>query len=119
MRSLFQSAYRPVFWSYRSVSGLWYWAGRRFTRAGLCVAGALLLAGSTGLDVERTVTYQSFAVLLGLLVIAFATGGSIGERRAYDRGGRCVGLFWRLEGVAIALGQTTEAGDRAGSLAVC
>ena len=75
MRFLFQSAYRPGFWSYRSVSGLWYWAGRRFTRAGLCVAGALLLAGSTGLDVERTVTYQSFAVLLGLLVIAFATGG--------------------------------------------
>ena len=57
---------------YRVSSSLWYWAGRRFTRAGLCVLGALFVGGATGLDVENTVAYQIFALALALLIPAFA-----------------------------------------------
>ena len=59
---------------YRS-SGLWHWATRRFTPAGLCAAGGWFVAGAVGLDIVNTVTYQSFALLLALL--AFAVASSI------------------------------------------
>ena len=63
--------YLPFYWSFRMSSGLWYWLGRRFTPAGLCVAGGWFLAGAVGVDIENTVTYQSFALLFGFLVFAF------------------------------------------------
>jgi uncharacterized protein (DUF58 family) len=66
--------YKPIYWIYRATGGLWYWSRRRFTRAGLCVAGGCIVAGAVGLDVENTVTYQSFALLLALLISAFACG---------------------------------------------
>lgn len=64
--------YKLIYWNYHATSGLWYWARRRFTPAGLCVAGGFLLAGTTGLDIENTVIYQSFALLLAFLLLAFA-----------------------------------------------
>ena len=64
--------YKPIYWSYRNSSGLWRWAGRRFTPAGLCVAGGWVVAGAVGVDTQNTVTYQSFALLLAFLVFAFA-----------------------------------------------
>jgi uncharacterized protein (DUF58 family) len=64
--------YKPIYWSYRNSSGLWLWAGRRFTPAGLCVAGGWVVAGAVGVDTQNTVTYQSFALLLAFLVFAFA-----------------------------------------------
>jgi uncharacterized protein (DUF58 family) len=59
---------------YRPCSSLWYWARRRFTLAGLCVAGGLIVAGAVGTDIESTVTYQTFALLLAILVLSFAFG---------------------------------------------
>jgi uncharacterized protein (DUF58 family) len=59
---------------FRANSSLWHWSRRRFTLAGFCVAGAFLVSGPMGLDVERTVTYQAFSLLLAFLVLAF--GGS-------------------------------------------
>ncbi len=64
--------YKPVYWNYRFATGGWYWARRRFTLPGLCVAGGFFFAGMTGLDIENTVIYQSFALLLALLLLAFA-----------------------------------------------
>jgi uncharacterized protein (DUF58 family) len=64
--------YRAIYLSYRRSSGLWYWLGRRFTPAGLCVAGGWLLAGVAAVDIENTVAYQSFALLLAFLIIAVA-----------------------------------------------
>jgi uncharacterized protein (DUF58 family) len=64
--------YKLIYWNYHAASGVWYWARRRFTLAGLCVAGGFLLAGLTGLDIENTVIYQSFALLLAFLLLAFA-----------------------------------------------
>jgi len=66
--------FQLVYWSYRTVSGVWYWSRRRFTRAGLCVVVAFAVAASTGVDVERTMTYQAFAALLGLLGVAILGG---------------------------------------------
>jgi uncharacterized protein (DUF58 family) len=65
--------YKPIYWSYRQSSGLWHWTARRFTPAGLCVAGGWVVAGAVGADIENTVTYQSFALLFALLIFAFAS----------------------------------------------
>jgi uncharacterized protein (DUF58 family) len=64
--------YKPIYWSYRFASGLWYWLRRRFTLAGLCVAAGLVIAGAVGSDIENTVHYQSFSLLLALLLLAWA-----------------------------------------------
>ncbi len=65
--------YQPIYWTYRLASGLWNWAARRFTPAGLCVAGGWLAAGAFGVDIEHTITYQSFALLLAFLIFAVAS----------------------------------------------
>ena len=65
--------YKPIYWSYRHSSGLWHWTSRRFTLAGLCVAGGWFVAGAVGVDIENTVTYQAFALLFAFLVFAFAS----------------------------------------------
>lgn len=65
--------YKPFFWGYRIAGGVWHWARRRFTRAGLCVVTGCLAAGATGLDIENTVNYQAFALLLAFLAFAFAS----------------------------------------------
>jgi uncharacterized protein (DUF58 family) len=62
--------YKPVYWIYRLSSGSWYWLRRRFTLAGLCVAGGFIIAGAVGTDIENTVHYQSFSLLLALLLLA-------------------------------------------------
>ncbi len=63
--------YKPFYWSYRGASGVWYWAQRRFTRAGLCVVVAGIVTGAVGVDIENSVTYQAFALLVGLGLFAF------------------------------------------------
>jgi uncharacterized protein (DUF58 family) len=65
--------YQPIYWIYRVMSGLWYWSRRRFTLAGLCVAGSFIIAGAVGVDIESTVTYQSFTLLLSFLLLALAS----------------------------------------------
>jgi uncharacterized protein (DUF58 family) len=54
---------------YRVVSWLRYHIPRRFTRAGLALAGGLILAAMTGLDTDNSIAYQIFALLFFLLVI--------------------------------------------------
>ena len=63
--------YKLFYWSYRAAGGLWHWTRRRFTPAGLCVAAGFIVAGAVGVDIENTVVYQLFALLLGFLVLAF------------------------------------------------
>lgn len=62
--------YKPIYWMYHGTSGLWYWAGRRFTYPGLCLLTGIVGAGVTGFDIENTVNYQAFALLTGVLVLA-------------------------------------------------
>lgn len=49
-----------------------HWSRRRFTLAGLCVAGGFIATSSLGADIDNTVTYQTFVLLLGLLIPAIA-----------------------------------------------
>src|SRR5208283_2365218 len=65
--------YKLIYRLYCDSSGLWYWAQRRFTLAGLCVAGGCLVAAAVGVDADNTVIYQSFTLLLALLLMALAS----------------------------------------------
>ena len=64
--------YRLIYWIHHATSGLWYWSRRRFTLVGFCVVGGFIVAGATSMDIENTVTYQSFTFLLGFLLMALA-----------------------------------------------
>lgn len=66
--------YRFLYRIYRIISGIRHWAGRRFTRTGLTVLGAVFVAAVAGLDPENSVGYQGFSLLLGLLLVAVAFG---------------------------------------------
>jgi uncharacterized protein (DUF58 family) len=64
--------YKLFYRIYRVISAAWYWAHRRFTLPGLCVAGGMVIASGVGTDIENNVAYQLFAVLLAFLILAFA-----------------------------------------------
>ena len=79
--------YKPFYWGYRIAGSAWQWSRRRFTRAGLGVAAGCLAAGATGLDIENTVNYQGFALLLAFL--AFAVASSFFSARGFPQSGSC------------------------------
>jgi uncharacterized protein (DUF58 family) len=62
--------YKPIYWMYHSTSGVWHWARRRFTYPGLCLLMGIIISGATGFDIENTVNYQAFALLVGILTLA-------------------------------------------------
>ena len=66
MTPLFRVLYRL----YRIASGRWHWAQRRFTRPGLAVLGALILAALLAPDTDNNVAYQALPLLLFLLLVA-------------------------------------------------
>ncbi len=55
---------------YRLGTGRWHWAQRQFTRPGLAVLGALVLAALLAPDTDNNVTYQALPLLLFLLAVA-------------------------------------------------
>lgn len=65
--------FKPFYWGQHTAWAVWRWARRRFTRAGLCATAGLAAAGATGLDIEHTVNYQTFALLLAFLAFAFVS----------------------------------------------
>jgi len=77
--------YKPIYWIYRWMAGGWYWGLRRFTPAGLCVAGGWVVAGAIGVDIENTVTYQSFALLFAFLVFSVVSSGFFRARFSATR----------------------------------
>jgi len=76
---------RILYLFYRGSTGLRHWIQRRFTRAGLTVLGALVIAGIMGPDTENNVTYQGFTVLFFLLLIAVCFSWSFPARFAVER----------------------------------
>lgn len=66
-------AFRILYRLYRTISGIRYWGYRRFTRAGLAVLGAMMIAAIMGPDTDNNVAYQGFTFLLLLLVLAFCS----------------------------------------------
>jgi len=65
---------------YRLYSGLRYWGGRRFTRPGLAMLCALIAAGLAGIDPDLSASYQAFALLLCLMVVAICFAGLFSAR---------------------------------------
>jgi uncharacterized protein (DUF58 family) len=60
--------YRLVYGLYRFALGRWHWVHRRFTRAGLAIVGALVLATFLAPDTDNNLAYQALPLLLCLLV---------------------------------------------------
>jgi uncharacterized protein (DUF58 family) len=77
--------FKPIYASYHRSSGLWYWARRRLTPAGWAVGIALVITASVGTDIENTVTYKLFALLLALAVFALASVYSFRARFSATR----------------------------------
>jgi uncharacterized protein (DUF58 family) len=70
---------------YRLYSGMRYRLGRRFTRTGLAIAGGACITAAMGPDTEHNLAYQAFAILSGLLLIAFLWSFSFRARFKAER----------------------------------
>jgi uncharacterized protein (DUF58 family) len=55
---------------YRLATALGHGAARRLTKGGLLTATGLILVGTIGSDLDQSVAFQAFALLLSLLVLA-------------------------------------------------
>lgn len=66
---------RLMYRQFRAASGLRYWLGRRCTPGGLLLLAGLVASTLTGVDTTGSLTYQLFALLLALLVVAMACNG--------------------------------------------
>jgi len=64
--------WRILYHSYRLVSWGRYWAGRRFTQAGVGLLIAVVVAAMMGPDTENNVAYQAFALLVSFLFVSVA-----------------------------------------------
>ena len=62
--------FKLLYCLYRFSSGRWFWARRRFTRAGLAVLGGLILAAVLAPDTDHNVIYQALPLLLCLLAVS-------------------------------------------------
>jgi uncharacterized protein (DUF58 family) len=63
---------------YRAFSGTRYWCRRRFTRTGLTLLGALVIAAIMAPDTENNVSYQVFTLLFCMLGVAASFGWRFG-----------------------------------------
>jgi uncharacterized protein (DUF58 family) len=66
--------WRIVFRIYRMISWLRYRASRRFTVAGLVMVTAAFVSGGIGVDMDSTVAYQAFTLIVFLLAVSFCFG---------------------------------------------
>ena len=77
--------FKILYFIYRFSTGLRHWVSRRFTKSGLAVLCALVIAGIMGPDTENNVTYQGFTVLFVLLVLAVLFSWSFRARFSAHR----------------------------------
>ena len=64
--------WRILYRIYRVGSWYRYWERRRHTVAGTTVIVCLVAAAFAGLDIDATVGYQAFMLLLSLLIVAWS-----------------------------------------------
>jgi uncharacterized protein (DUF58 family) len=67
--------WRILYRIYRFVSWSRHWMQRRFTRAGLGVLCAAVIAAILGPDSENNIAYQAFPLLVALLLMAVCCSG--------------------------------------------
>jgi uncharacterized protein (DUF58 family) len=65
--------------------GLLHWVQRRFTRPGLGVLCAVFVVGLAGLDPDLSASYQAFAVLVCLVIVALCFTGRLAARFSVTR----------------------------------
>jgi hypothetical protein len=58
------------FYIFKSFSSAWYWARRRFSKAGIFLIFCLALFASVGLDTNITMAYQGFVVLFTIFLLS-------------------------------------------------
>jgi uncharacterized protein (DUF58 family) len=61
---------RPSYHVFRFVTGVTYWANRRFTAAGALVVSCAVVTGAVGVDTSQSTAYQAFAMLVSLVAAA-------------------------------------------------
>ena len=61
---------RPSYFVFRFVTGVTYWANRRFTAAGALVLSGIVITGAVGVDTTQSVAYQAFGLLASLVMVA-------------------------------------------------
>src|ERR1700739_3242114 len=66
--------WRVLYRLYRFFSGARYRMARRFTRAGGVALVGFCFAGLMGADMESTVAYQAFSLVLFPLMVSFCLG---------------------------------------------
>ena len=98
--------FRLLYLNYRIFSTLQHWAMRRFTRPGLAVIIAVVVAAMLGVDPDNTVGYQGFTLLFSQLLVAFLFAGFFKVRFAAERL-NALRLFPRFAPVASELGSQT------------
>lgn len=76
---------RPSYLVFRFVTGLTFWARRRFTAAGILVVSGIVVTGAVGVDTTQTVAYQAFSLLVALLAAAWLCLPFLRSRIAVER----------------------------------
>jgi uncharacterized protein (DUF58 family) len=64
---------RPSYFVFRLVTGVTFWAERRFTAAGALLLTCAVMAGAIGVDTTQSIAYQAFALFACLLATAALT----------------------------------------------
>lgn len=57
---------RPSYLVFHFITGVSYWANRRFTAAGALVLSCAVVTGAVGIDTTQSVAYQAFGLLVSL-----------------------------------------------------
>ena len=78
---LIRVAYRV----YRAALSVRHWIERRLTPAGILVLVGFILSAALGVDIERAVTYQMYALLFALMSVAMASAWFFRGRLEIER----------------------------------
>jgi len=62
-----------IFWNYRSYTALRFKLRRKLTRRGVYLIAALFIGGCMGIDTNRIIAYQGFALIAALILVALVT----------------------------------------------
>jgi len=76
---------RPSYFVFRFVTGVTYWANRRFTAAGAMVLSGIVVTGAAGIDTTQSVAYQAFGLLASLVAVALLCLPFLSTRVSVER----------------------------------
>ena len=77
--------FRLLYLLYRLITTVRYWVQRRFTPVGIALLVAVVIVLPLSFDTENNVAYQTFCLLVALLLFALAFGGWLRGRFEVER----------------------------------